>query len=815
MKTRSTAFKEAYDQDGLLMDAKVVIEFGNNRFNDNQVVTSSSNKLVNRGLAVFNGISTRDFWSGEEAFNSKNRNTMKWLVCDQGAKVHQKEDGLGYRALNLNDKTTEKGWWSSNKSDSSGLFSSPEWVQSTFDNRVVNKIQLYTTEGYSNMRQVSVQYRNSVGTWVSLAANYFLSESVFQYTWDLGSDITISGLRVYVHRTFKANDYARISELQGTYVKDVTQYVASISISEVQEEYEGSIPVGKASANTFSISFDNTEGLFNIHNTSSPYSFYMGVDNKVIIDFGIEPHANFVYDGTANNSYGGFGYGYGDDIGITINLVPDGGVYGVEGQTYGGANGVMANLSPSRFYIRMGEFYSDDWTASSDNLEVVVSGRDFSKFLQEEDKEFGRIWMNTDVRPAIRSILARAGLSSDQIEMDSDSRVFPLLYIKGNSFWNFLGEVSLVDRAFFGFKADGKFYYKQYSKLDTNTEYVYDFSDDTNVEKGSLKTELYVNRIIANVSNITKQTVGRSTLWSLGSEAILGWAKSAGSVADTVETIAVQQGPNQKSGGLTDNGWPKYNGYFWVPTTGEIVHYTERDETSFKGCKRGFANTLAQTIPDGSYLGEVRVFDIDFDKSPAYTVDYPYVTAINFLEEDLLTEAQAKILDWTSNAFGGKLIIGNKVPWYTWLSGNGQTYDDFQDNANGISEITFALSVAGLCIVETAGGEQVGLDNQETVENKNQIRRNGKNEIQIDSPWIQSREHAVEFINQYINEYKTPRQVVEIEAMGYPALELVDRVRLVSLDQLSITNKQFHIIGINYEFDGTLTTTYTFRQVKS
>lgn len=783
MQTVSSEFLQAFAESDIYLNARVVVEFGNNRFNDGQVVTASSTKQVHVGIG--GSITTDDieFWKATEAFNNKNRNTMKWLVCDRGATIKEFEDGTGYRAINIEDGEYERGWWSAVKSDGSGNFGTPQWVQSEFFEedgvtpfkRRVNKIVLYTTEGYANMKSITVSYKHYINGWTDAAANYTLGASSYMNEWTI-PEVEITGLRVRVHSTYDTTDFARISELQGLYVADVSADVVNIDISEARQEYDTTVPVGITSANTVNIELDNTEGKYNMENTSSTVYPYIVPNNKLTVELAVD----------INQGIG----------------------------------------TPSWEYVPYGEFWVDEWANDSENLTTRLSGRDFSKFIQDEVSNITRTWTKTNIRACFYDLIARQNFGPERIHIDPFAlQTFDILYLKDQSIWSFMQEVAFADQGVFGFDRNGDFYYHSYNKLNSSPHTIsqFSFSDNTNIVSASLQTEIFVNKVIVRVSPYNIKDTGLRPIWSVSEDTILTWARCGAAITYSQTTIPVIAAPNQDSGNLTENNWSD-SGYLWLPIVtngelvgGEIVKYNSRTTSAFTDCERGYFNTVATQHPLNRYIGEVNVFDIEFDNAPALRVEQPFVTAIDgitLLEGEAI---QASVLRWDYNSFGGKLIIGNLVPYYTLLSGEGVTYKDKYDGNTNLKDDTmlhFATVVAGLVAVEKTGKEQIGRDAEYTEQNKDYIRRYGKNELQIDNSWIQSKAHAEKIADILIDEYRTPRQIVRIGVMGYPPLETADRVRIVNMPQLDIVNKDYHIVDISIAYDGGLTTTYTLREVK-
>lgn len=822
---------DAFNADTIYLTHRVIMEFTSNRHNDGLVVTSTPTKVVQRGIDNVQDV-TGTWWRPEDVYNNQNYNTMKYLVCDKGMTINEKPNGTGPRCMNIDDpdEGLERGWWSAALSDNVlGDFAVDQFVQAEFyegtiytntlndvhvmpenenpgeieaglsafiandpndepktpKGRLVNRIQLNTMEHYPNCRGVTVQYKDNLGAWIDVATNYQLGASEYEKIWTI-SDTIIYGLKVIVHSTQELEDQARISELNAYYIKDISDDVVSINLSSSREEYQDStVPIGRLVANTCDLTLDNTDGYYNPFG-SSEIAEFLGANLRFTVELGVDKNAD-----------------------------PD---------------------NPDWEYMMMGEFWTDEWNVSSDSLTADVNARDFSKFLQDESElKYGHVWTNTTVNAPIQTIMARANKKPEQVIIDEyDQTEFSILFIKDKTAWDFMSEIALADQGSFGFDNNGNFYYHSYNKLNKKPHRysVATLDDSTNIISGDHRTEIYANDITVEVSPYNTSETGVRKLWSPSSPTILSYAKLGATINETDTTIPVVAAERQANGNLTSNGWTDVGGLLWFPNTrarvpddggngavyvenGEVVRYKRRSDSEFLECERGYLNTPAQTHNAGDYIGEVRYYEIEFDNSPVLSPKFPFVTAIDsLLEIEGEGEEQAAVIIYQRDAFVARLAIGNLVEYFTWLMGRGQTIKDF-DIKDQDAEIDFATSVSGEVAIENAGRESVKENlGDPTAANKDLIRRYGKNSITISSDWIQSRQQAQKIANILVDEYQYPRRIIDTNTLGMPYLDPGDRVTVQTLDQLNISNQDFHIIGMDISYDGSLDQTLTLRQVK-
>jgi hypothetical protein len=886
----STEFIAAWEDDTVYAKAQVIIEFGNNRFNDNAVITASSTKTVDR----IDPFTNASFWKPDDVFNNKDRQTVNWMVCDR----HIKADA-GYRVVDLNNTTAEKGWWSANKSNGSGVFTTPEWVQSTFDARYVNRVKLYLMEGYSNMSNVTVEYHHAdIGSWFAVASGFTTSPITYEYSWDMGGSVRMDGLRVYINNTLSGNDYARVSELQGLLVLDVSEQVVSCDVESVREEYEGTVPIGTTRSNTFNLELENIDQVLSPDNTDeSIFAQYMGQDNRVEIYYGASNTldlssylelSDFVKtNGNANlsivgnqlratstasessvtvavgvntssvlntvkaipltrnqtlivtatlqvptgwNSFISYVAYKGDGTELACNYTEtylsntihqvrldsvdkDVEYIGIFMGSYGsslGSGNVLLKVSDIHVesvateYVQMGEFWTDEWQVEGGGVTARTSGRDFSKFLQDDTITIGRVWQNETVGNIFKDIMQLMGFGVSRIDLDDQAtRIFSIAYIKDESIWSFMSQIAFADQGLFGFGRDGRFYYHSYNRLNRSPYYniSYDYDQSRNIVDGQFTTAIYTNKVTVNVTPINLENTGTRSIWGAEDPTILSWNVLATSMTNNQTFVNLVHSANDPAN--IQYYLPDKNGFIYIGS--ELIKYGVRSGTTLTECVRGHSGTPAATHTAGTYIGEARKWDIEYDNYPALNVQSPYVTAIDGRLNESLSPIATLVL-FQQDAFTAKLVIANAVQALTILEGTGPAIDQPDP------ELPWTTVIAGQVPIEEAGREKIGIDAEDSPENAVAIRKYGKNQIDIDNKWIQDKNHGLELAENIIAEYAVPRKIVEFNTFPYPALDLGIRVYVANYDQLSIRGKEYHLIGLKYNFDGGLQCSATLRE---
>lgn len=413
MKQAHQDFIDEFEKDEVTISMSVEIEFGDNRFNTNQVCSASSIKDETRGIENDVRKNLTDFWKAEQAFNNRNYNTMKWLVCDAGAELDESDTGATYRCIDLDEvEDMELGWWSQTRSHAStGVFATPQWVKaewytspshSTPAGRPVNKFVLYLDENYPNMLQINAEYKNAAGSWVSIfggTRNLAVDEYKVEVEIE-GDPLMVYGLRATVNSTRNPDDYARISEFNALFVETFSEsdYIVQGDINEIREQYEDSTPIGITGANSFDFELDNTERLFSL-NGDSIYAPYL-----------------------VNNCR------------------------------------VIPRIHAAGHYVQMGEYWTDDWDESGSGMSVNVKCRDFSKFLQDTKEGFSRTYTDCTLQLPFVDLLSINGFRYQDMSLAIESsRVYPIIFLHDQSVWELFGELGLAGGVIFNFNSEGDF----------------------------------------------------------------------------------------------------------------------------------------------------------------------------------------------------------------------------------------------------------------------------------------------------------------------------------------------------------------------
>jgi len=210
------------------------------------------------GIDSYDGFFTRD-----QAVNGIEEETFAWAICD-GIDVHGDTivaNGNFYCLDESQVPGMEYGWWTENISNGSGVFADPETLSVTFETRKANQIKVTTSYSLGRIATGTLYYRDSIGAWTSHAVNF---AGGWEYTWDLGLHIDISGVRFKVLTTEHPLDVGRVHELIPLYVETFdADDIVSFDVDKIRESTDMTTPLGNTAANTLNINFDNTNKDWN------------------------------------------------------------------------------------------------------------------------------------------------------------------------------------------------------------------------------------------------------------------------------------------------------------------------------------------------------------------------------------------------------------------------------------------------------------------------------------------------------------------------------------------------------------------------
>lgn len=328
----------------------------------------------------------------EQAINGFDEESLAWAVVGAKDEWNNRITACGeyYTVEEEPIHSREYGVWTRTKSDEFGAFSQREefWVE--FDDLTVNKLELSTGYILGRVKEFTYYIRQTDGVVISGSDYFGLGESTKTIELDDTYDIDAIGFKF--DSTWTTSDYGRIYQLNPIYDVDISDYVVDFSIEKVRDNYDSTLPIGLTSSNSGSITLDNTSKVFNKYDAESLYGKYMIPETKLFISLSWQTNA---YDA--------------EDIVIYNGL------------------------------------YIDHWALSSDAMTINGTGRDWSKYIQEEAKSAGEIFERVTAGRAIATIMKKAGYPSRKVSF-YDTFHRSITSTRPHAFWRLSDiDATLVD----------------------------------------------------------------------------------------------------------------------------------------------------------------------------------------------------------------------------------------------------------------------------------------------------------------------------------------------------------------------------------
>lgn len=189
----------------------------------------------------------------------------------------------------------------------------------------------------------------------------------------------------------------------------------------------------------------------------------------------------------------------------------------------------------------------------------------------------------------------------------------------------------------------------------------------------------------------------------------------------------------------------------------------------------------------GPIIHEIREYDVKFEPSPV-------LHSRLFLTNDY----SACAVEYYADPYGAKFILANTSRANTVIHGRDST--TFSGTDDPVNQI---LSVLGRAIVTDEDEEVVA-------ENSDQIRRRGKIESELSSPWIQSKGMANALADWMRDNFSYGNENLSVEIFGNPLIEVGD---VVSVDYPEKhVSGDFFVTGASTSFSEGLSTTLQLRK---
>jgi hypothetical protein len=372
-------------------------------------------------------------------------------------------------------------------------------------------------------------------------------------------------------------------------------------------------------------------------------------------------------------------------------------------------------------------------------------------------------------------------------------------YLWGNQtdVFNLMQEIATADLGMFWFDEYNKFNYHHYNRfyesfIDQHALVQQTISDDSFIVSGSTPIDLQANKVTVRITNPTLKSATRQGIWRAPSPTTLTLAGLTGDMTNSQTSMSVT---------TTEGDYPWYqSGYFKVDD--EIMQYTSRTNYTFEGLTRGMFGTAAAAhtaVVDSltTKVREVKYFSAKYSQSPSVDVYYPLIAAIDFEDPPLVN-----IDVWEPTPFGTELVIS---------ASTSNTIGDlvYVEGKNEMLGLSYFASISGVPINVENNSEQVV---EQSASNHPSIKKYGIKSIEIANKFITSATWASTIAEFIRDKFQDVVMILQVSTAGLPQLQLGDRVKIGTFDNLSISDKEYWVIQIDTAFDGGISQTLTLRE---
>lgn len=316
-------------------------------------------------------------------------------------------------------------------------------------------------------------------------------------------------------------------------------------------------------------------------------------------------------------------------------------------------------------------------------------------------------------------------------------------------------------------------------------------SDSTNIIDANYSVDLQCNKVTIPIASLQTATSNLQTLWVAAENETLGTTGLSANITSSSNIIYVDS---------TINPVFAETGYLRIGS--EIIEYISKTATSFNGLVRGKFQTIAAShaigLGNDSKVREARYYDIKFDKSPAYNVKSPLISAIRFEEPDMVD-----IVRYMPYAYGAELIVSasnnTEIGGVVFLQGT-----------NPLTDLPYFTGIAGTAV--QLSEQNIQIKEQSSALDLS-IKKYGLKDLKIESKFISSAVHAKKLAEFIISKTQIPVPIIDINVTTMPFIQLGDRIRVSNLSSLDIVNTDYWVISHQMSIGANITQGLTLRQV--
>jgi len=335
---------------------------------------------------------------------------------------------------------------------------------------------------------------------------------------------------------------------------------------------------------------------------------------------------------------------------------------------------------------------------------------------------------------------------------------------------------------------------EQHSNIQAN------MSDSTNIIDASYSVQLQCNKVTVPISNLQKATNRLQALWVADDDTTVTAVLLSSNLTANANVAYYSE---YKDGLNTNIPFPDAG---YIKINNEIIKYNERRGGAFMSLERGYFQTTpaAHSIyhANGSLnylkIREVKYYDVQYQKVPAFNVRSPFITAIDIEEPNLV-----EIHKFIPYSYGAELIVAASEN-----VDHGRIV--FLSGVDRLTQYPYATSIAGIAVeIE----DQKSDIKSQTTSIADSIKKFGLKDVTIESTFISDAVHAQKIADFIIEKTQIPVPIINVNTILIPKIQLGDRVRISNLTSLGIVNTDYWVISYSRSIGDNFSQQMILRQV--
>lgn len=395
-------------------------------------------------------------------------------------------------------------------------------------------------------------------------------------------------------------------------------------------------------------------------------------------------------------------------------------------------------------------------------------------------------------------LMYRSSLSSVQVKdrytevVMQPLTIYPYLYGNEASIKDIIDEISLADLGRFYIDELGKARYEHFYRffeesIDQHANVQLEINDDNHILSADYNVQLQANKIVVKVAEISSDRSGLQGLWRAEDPTTLAIVNLEEAITANATVMNVS----------TTTDPPFYKaGYLMIDD--EIIKYSSKTSNSFSDLQRGALGTTAASHSADSKVREVRHWDLEYDKAPAFDVRDPLISGIAFENPQTV-----QLVKFIPGNYGAKITVAAHpdLPVGSVV---------FVEGTNPLTQRVSFAALAGIPVALADKGSKIEEQSAELSEN---IRLYGLKEVVIENRFITDYGHAQKIADFIISKMSDPVPILNLETIITPKLQVGDRIEITNLDAFDIINGEYWVVSRSFNYSSSPSQTLTVRKV--